>query len=77
MVALAVIEMLGGIFSILALPVIYSVFAVDIKRLHDMDRSGWYSLINLIPVVGTLIILIWLGFFKGTEGENRFGPDVD
>mgnify|MGYP000202236192 FL=1 len=49
--------------------------AVQIKRWHDRDKSGWWALLNLIPVIGTLWILIECGFLRGTYGGNRFGPD--
>jgi uncharacterized membrane protein YhaH (DUF805 family) len=44
------------------------------RRLHDIDRSGWWILIALIPVVGFVILLVF-SCPKGTEGNNRFGPD--
>ena len=46
-----------------------------IKRWHDRDKSGWWTLINLIPVVGTLWTLVECGFLRGTAGANRFGPN--
>ena len=49
--------------------------ATNIKRWHDRDKSGWMVLILLIPLLGWLWSLIELGFLRGTEGENRFGPD--
>ncbi len=49
--------------------------AVQIKRWHDRDKSGWWALMNLIPVLGTLWVLIECGFLRGTRGGNRFGPD--
>lgn len=48
--------------------------AVAIRRLHDLDRSGWWILLALIPVIGWIILIIW-DCTKGTEGPNRFGPD--
>jgi uncharacterized membrane protein YhaH (DUF805 family) len=45
------------------------------KRCHDRDRSGWFQLIILIPVLGALWLLVELGFLRGTIGANRFGPD--
>jgi GPH family glycoside/pentoside/hexuronide:cation symporter len=48
---------------------------ISIKRWHDLDRSGYMVLIELIPVIGWLT-LIWLGFFKGTSGSNKFGSDL-
>lgn len=47
--------------------------AVSVKRWHDRDRSGWWVLIVLIPVVGWLWALIDNGFLRGTPGPNRFG----
>ena len=50
-------------------------FALSAKRFHDRDRKGWWLLISLIPPIGILWVFVVLGFFKGTEGDNRFGPD--
>ncbi|MFQ5760974.1 MAG: DUF805 domain-containing protein, partial [Acidiferrobacterales bacterium] len=44
------------------------------KRWHDIDMSGWWQLVNLIPVVGSFIALVANGFLPGTDGENHFGP---
>jgi uncharacterized membrane protein YhaH (DUF805 family) len=49
---------------------------VYIKRFHDRDKTGWWVLIGLIPLIGPLWLLIELGFLKGTDGANRFGPPV-
>ena len=48
--------------------------AVAIRRLHDTDRSGWWLFIGMIPLVGTIILLVFM-FTEGTRGPNRFGPD--
>tara|TARA_Y100001970_G_scaffold283326_1_gene398153 strand:- start:283 stop:549 length:267 start_codon:yes stop_codon:yes gene_type:complete len=45
-----------------------------IRRFHDLNRSGFWVLINLIPVIGVIIVFIWF-CFKGTEGQNRFGEN--
>ena len=45
------------------------------KRWHDRDKSGWWSLIVLIPGIGGIWMLIELGFLRGTAGPNRFGSD--
>ena len=49
--------------------------AVTAKRWHDCDRSGQWILIALIPILGPILVFVVLGFFKGTDGPNRFGPD--
>jgi uncharacterized membrane protein YhaH (DUF805 family) len=46
--------------------------AVATRRLHDTDRGGWAQLIGLVPVVGWLIVLVWL-VQPPSPGSNRFG----
>lgn len=48
--------------------------ALGVRRLHDIDRSGWWILISLIPLVGWIIYIVW-SCTKGTTGDNRFGAD--
>ena len=48
--------------------------AVSVRRLHDRDKSGWFLLLFLIPLVGAIILLVWY-CQRGTIGPNRFGPD--
>jgi uncharacterized membrane protein YhaH (DUF805 family) len=48
--------------------------AAQVRRLHDTDRSGWMVLIGIIPIVGWIILLVFL-CQRGTEGPNRFGSD--
>jgi len=48
--------------------------AVQVKRWHDLDKSGWWVLANLVPIIGGLIF-IGIGFIRGTRGNNRFGSD--
>jgi len=46
--------------------------AVTVRRLHDTDRSGWWYLIVLVPIIGILVLLYWY-IQPGTEGPNQFG----
>ena len=55
-----------------AISVAAGVF-VGIRRLHDTDRSGWYLLVGLLPVIGWAASLAMLNA-PGTRGANRFGP---
>ncbi len=48
---------------------------LHIKRCHDRDKSGWWCLLLIIPIVGFVWALVDLGILEGTRGENRFGPD--
>ncbi len=65
MPALSIIWMLG-----LLIPGI----AVSIRRMHDLDKSGWWILIPLVPIVGVILYIYWAAQ-RGTVGPNRFGPD--
>jgi len=47
--------------------------AVSIRRLHDIDKSGWFLLLSFIPIVGAIIVLVWM-CQASTPGPNRFGP---
>lgn len=66
----------GGVISgIVALALLYPSLAVGVKRWHDRDKSGWWMLILLIPLIGAIWYLIACGILKGTDGPNRYGPD--
>jgi len=60
---------------IVNLLLLWPALAVSVKRWHDRDRSGWWVLLNLLPVIGWLWALIDNGFLRGTAGRNRFGDD--
>jgi uncharacterized membrane protein YhaH (DUF805 family) len=60
--------------SLFGLATILPSLSVAVRRLHDLDRSGWWIFLSLIPIIGWIILLIWY-CTKGTEGPNRFGPD--
>ena len=50
-------------------------FAVCAKRLHDRNLSGWWVLLGFLPVIGNAWLLLNLGVLRGSDGENRYGPD--
>ena len=50
------------------------MIAVTVRRLHDTDRSGWWCLLMLVPIVG-LVVLVFL-LLPGTPGNNRFDTAV-
>lgn len=65
----------GGLLSTLfSLAILLPSLAVAVRRLHDIDRSGWWLLLWLIPLVGFIVLVIW-ACTRGTPGDNRFGPD--
>lgn len=65
----------GVIYAITALVCLYPAFALYAKRWHDRDKSGWWSLIILVPIIGGIWFLVECGILEGTRGANRFGPD--
>ena len=64
----------GLITIIYSLALFIPSLAVGIRRLHDTGKSGWYILLGLIPIVGGIIILVFL-LMEGDRGENAYGPD--
>ena len=48
--------------------------AVQVRRFHDQDKSGLLILLNFVPMVGGIIVLVFM-FLEGTKGENSYGPD--
>jgi uncharacterized membrane protein YhaH (DUF805 family) len=48
--------------------------AVGVRRLHDTDRSGWWLLISLVPLVGVIVLLVFL-CAAGGPGANKYGAD--
>ena len=65
----------AGIFSIIViLGIILPSICVTVRRLHDQDRSGWWILVAFVPAIGAIVLLVFM-ILRGTEGDNRFGPD--
>ncbi|MFQ1892129.1 DUF805 domain-containing protein [Aeromonas veronii] len=71
-------KLIGGdnelVSSIYSLAVLLPSLAVAARRLHDTDRSAWWLLLGLIPIIGTLV-LIYFMVCNGQQGPNRFGDD--
>jgi len=62
---------LGGLYS---LAVLIPSLAVAARRLHDTNRSGWWLLIGLIPVIGAIVLLVFM-VQDSQPGENQYGPN--
>lgn len=73
-------SVVGGILGtpiisgLVALALLIPGIAVGVRRLHDIDKSGWWLLIAFVPIIGILVLLYFL-VIKGTTGSNRFGED--
>ena len=77
---LTIVDIQIGTASEMGFGVLYSVFvlatfipslAVLVRRLHDVGKSGWFSLIGLIPLVGAIVVLVLI--LSGSEIENKYG----
>ncbi|MBN3731423.1 DUF805 domain-containing protein [Burkholderia sp. AU31624] len=64
---------------VIAVVAVWSSIAVGVKRLHDIDKSGWWMLLLFVPIVGALALFVMNGFIAGTPHANRFGepPSAD
>jgi len=60
---------------IMCLVLLWPSLAVQVKRWHDRDKSGWWVLMNFIPIIGSIWVLVDTGLLPGTEGKNSFGED--
>lgn len=70
---------IGGMLNINWLPGLCSLalllpsWGLMVRRLHDIDKSGWWAFLSFIPVVGTIILIIW--FCKESQPfDNQYGP---
>tara|TARA_R110001599_G_scaffold8651_5_gene41991 strand:- start:20435 stop:20818 length:384 start_codon:yes stop_codon:yes gene_type:complete len=63
--------LLGGIY---ALAVFIPSIAVAMRRLHDTGRSGWWLLLALIPILGFLVLLVFM-LLDSEPGDNQYGPN--
>ena len=68
MIVLPIIVVLGLVLS-------YVGVILAIKRFHDRDKSGWWVLISLVPLIGGIWFFVECGCLRGTIGRNRFGAD--
>jgi uncharacterized membrane protein YhaH (DUF805 family) len=64
---------LGFVGLVVSLALLLPSIAVAIRRLHDLDRTGWWLLLAFTGI-GAIVLLVW-DCMKGTTGSNRFGAD--
>jgi len=64
----------GWFYVLYALAVFIPGLAVAVRRLHDVNKSGWFFFIILIPIIGSIWLLV-LFFSEGTKGKNNYGDD--
>jgi len=49
--------------------------ALNVKRLHDRNKSGWWVIVTFLPIIGPIFVIVELGVLDGTKGPNQFGAD--
>ena len=64
---------LGDLAFIWSLAILVPGIAVSVRRLHDIGKSGWWYLIGLVPLVGLIILLVWM--CKDSTEDNQWGPN--
>ncbi len=64
------VGLLQGLYG---LAVLIPGLAVAVRRLHDTGRTGWWLLIILIPLIGAIVLLVFM-FLDSEPGENKYGP---
>jgi len=71
---LGFVDSSGVVGVIYALAVFLPSIAVSIRRLHDTGRSGWWMLLLLLPLIGAIVLLVFM-IFEGNAGQNEYGAD--
>lgn len=67
-------EAFFGLYVIYLLGIIIPSIAVVVRRLHDVNKSGWFYFIALIPLIGSIWLLVLL-LTEGDKGPSQYGPD--
>jgi len=73
------LSIIGGVLDLGILAIIFSLaiwapsIAIGARRLHDIGKSGWWQLLLIIPIIGWIILIIWLAS-EGDVADNEFGP---
>ncbi len=83
-IALSFIDLALGLFDpviglglcsgLYSLAIFIPNISVGIRRLHDTNRSGWWLLVFLVPIIGTIILIVLLAL-DSTSGDNQYGPN--
>lgn len=73
-----VLSVIGGILGTIALSLIFSLvllvpsISIAARRLHDTGRTGWWQLISLIPLIGIIVMIVFL--VQDSQEDNEYGP---
>lgn len=73
-VAERILHLSGVLSAAYGLAVLIPSLAVSVRRLHDTDRSGWWLLIGLIPLIGAIVLIVF-AVQEGQATPNKYGPN--
>ena len=62
----------GILSTIFTLAIFFPSLGISVKRLHDINFSGWWLLIGFIPFIGAIALIV-LACLPGTNGDNKYG----
>jgi uncharacterized membrane protein YhaH (DUF805 family) len=65
------VGLLSGIYTLAA---IIPSIGVSIRRLHDIGRTGWWILIGFVPLIGSIVLLVF-ALLDSQPGDNQYGPN--
>jgi len=78
LIVAAIIDAAAGtyplFYALAGLVVFLPTLSAQVRRLHDTERSGWWLFIALIPLVGSILLIVWLAQ-EGKPGLNKYGPN--
>ena len=70
----ALFATLLGVIPFASLVTLIPSLALGARRLHDINRTGWWLLLWLVPVIGWIVLIMW-AIKRGDNGPNKYGPD--
>ncbi len=65
---------MGLLSSVYSIGVLIPSLALSVRRLHDIGRTGWWVLISIIPVIGAVVLLVFM-LLDSEPGSNRYGAN--
>ena len=69
-------KLFSVVIALYSLALIVPGLVICVRRLHDINKSGWFILIGLIPAVGGIILLVFMCMNSVDEG-NQYGPRAE
>ena len=70
----ALMAVFGTIWTFVMFGGLVAMLAVNVRRLHDQEKSGWWWLATWLPLIGWLVWLVFV-FTRGDEQDNLYGPN--